>query len=91
VRILLPRALADTNGGDRELDVEPPAGTLRAVFDAVSVTHPRLHRRIRDEAGSVRRYVNVYVDGVDIRGSAGLDTTVTDGATIHVLPSVAGG
>ena len=91
VHLLLPRALADTNAGVRELDVDPPLGTLRSVFDELSVSHPRLHRRIRDETGNVRRYVNVYVDGVDIRTSAGLESPVSDGVTVHVLPSVAGG
>jgi molybdopterin converting factor small subunit len=39
----------------------------------------------------VRRFVNVYVDGDDVRFGGGLQTTVSDGAEVHVLPSVAGG
>jgi molybdopterin synthase sulfur carrier subunit len=50
-----------------------------------------LDRRLRDETGRVRRFVNVYVDGDDVRYLAGLDTTVRDGAQVQVLPSVAGG
>ena len=102
VHVLLPRALADTNGGARELDVAlpdrtvpdgnvPDDNTLRSLFDAMAVSHVRLERRIRDEAGNVRRYVNVYVDGLDIRPGLGLETALTDGATVQVIPSVAGG
>ena len=107
VHVLLPRVLADTNGGARELHVALPDGTvpagpvpdgtvpddntLRSLFDAMAVSHVRLERRIRDEAGNVRRYVNVYVDGLDIRPGLGLETALTDGATVQVIPSVAGG
>jgi molybdopterin converting factor small subunit len=50
-----------------------------------------LGRRIRDETGQVRRFVNVYVDGDDVRFNGGLATPVRDGAEVQVLPSVAGG
>ena len=52
---------------------------------------PRFERRVRDERGELRRYVNVYVDGDDCRHLGGLATPVADGAEIQVLPSVAGG
>jgi len=52
---------------------------------------PRLERRIRDERGELRRYVNVYIDGDDCRGLAGQSSPVPAGAEIQVLPSVAGG
>ena len=91
VHVLLPRVLADTNGGARELEITLSEGTLRSLFDALAVSHARLERRMRDEAGSVRRYVNVYVDGLDIRRGSGLETPLTDGATVQVIPSVAGG
>ena len=50
-----------------------------------------LARRIRDETGEVRRFVNVYVDGDDVRFEGGLAAEVRDGAEVQVLPSVAGG
>ncbi|WP_231929888.1 MoaD/ThiS family protein [Micromonospora inositola] len=64
-----------------------PAG----VLDELAGAWPRLARRIRDERGELRRYVNVYVDGEDCRHVGGLDTPVGDGAEVQVLPSVAGG
>ncbi|MGY1814746.1 ubiquitin-like small modifier protein 1 [Blastococcus sp. SYSU D00820] len=88
--LLLPGALADLAGGARRLEV-PAGGTLAGVLDALGRQHPLLARRIRDETGALRRFVNVYVDGDDVRFGAGLDTTVRDGAEVQVLPSVAGG
>jgi sulfur-carrier protein len=91
VQVLLPGALASLAGGAKHLDVEPAGGTLADVLDALAAQHPLLARRIRDETGQVRRFVNVYVDGDDVRFEGGRDTTVRDGAEVQVLPSVAGG
>jgi molybdopterin synthase sulfur carrier subunit len=51
----------------------------------------RCWRRLFDETGRLRRYVNVYLDGVDVRIGDGMDTPVSGGAELLVLPSVAGG
>jgi sulfur-carrier protein len=91
VQVVLPGVLADLAGGSRHLDVEPRGATVGDLLDSLAVTHPLLARRIRDETGSVRRFVNVYVDGEDVRFQAGLDTAVRDGGVVEVLPSVAGG
>jgi sulfur-carrier protein len=88
--VLVPGVLRADAGGASHLDVDA-AGTLRDVLDELADRWPRLARRIRDETGALRRYVNVYVDGTDCRHAGGLDTEVPPGAEIHVLPSVAGG
>ena len=88
--MLLPGPLRGEAGGASRLSVTA-AGTLRAVLDEVDAAYPRLARRLRDERGELRRYVNVYVDGEDCRHSGGLATPVGDGAEVRVLPSVAGG
>lgn len=90
VTLLVPAALRAETAGAGRLDVGA-AGTLRAVLDEVSTRWPRLARRLRDEQGELRRYVNVYVDGEDCRQTGGLDTAVRDHAEIQVIPSVAGG
>lgn len=90
VRVVLPRALSDVVG-ERELTLPVDGSSVRDALDALVVRHPALGRRLRDERGALRRYVNVYVDGADIRREGGLDTAVADGAEITVLPSVAGG
>ncbi len=92
VEIVLPGFLADLAGGEKHLRVDVgDGGTLAAVLDRLVDGRPVLERRIRDETGAVRRFVNVYVDGEDVRFAAGLRTPVADGSVVHVLPSVAGG
>jgi molybdopterin synthase sulfur carrier subunit len=88
--VLVPGVLRSEAGGAARLDIAA-GGTLRAVLDEVGARWPRLARRILDESGALRRYVNVYVDGADCRGAGGLDAPVTPRAEIQVLPSVAGG
>ena len=91
VEVVLPGVLADLAGGAKHLQVEPDGGTLADLLDTLAAAHPTLARRIRDESGAVRRFVNVYVDGDDVRFAGGLGTPVPDGAVVQVLPSVAGG
>jgi molybdopterin synthase sulfur carrier subunit len=93
VRIILPGVLRELADGASEL-VVPVGGEptlLRTVLDAAVVTRPQLGTRIRDETGALRRHVNVFVDGQDIRSLGGLDLTVGPEAVVHILPSVAGG
>ena len=91
VQVVLPGALADLAGGSKHLDVDPAGGTLADLLDVLAARHPLLGRRLRDETGRVRRFVNVYVDGEDVRWRGGLSAAVPDGAVVQVLPSVAGG
>ena len=88
--ILVPGVLRAEAGGEHRLDVAA-AGTLAAVLDEVAGRWPRLERRIRDERGELRRYVNVYVDGEDCRRLGGLAAPVDDASEVQVIPSVAGG
>ena len=91
VQVLLPGVLAALAGGEKHVDVEPAGDTLADLLDALAAEHPMLARRIRDETGQVRRFVNVYVNGDDVRFEGGLAAKVRDGAEVQVLPSVAGG
>jgi molybdopterin converting factor small subunit len=90
VQVVVPSALRSEVDGASRVSVES-AGSLRAVLDEVERRWPRLGRRIRDEQGELRRFVNVYVDGEDCRSRQGQDTPVGDGAEVQVIPSVAGG
>jgi molybdopterin converting factor small subunit len=92
VRVVLPRLLADCTGGRTSLDVDLPApGTVGVLLDALAVAHPVFDRRVRDETGALRRHVNVYVDGEEVRRLSGLATPVPAGAEVMVVQSVAGG
>jgi molybdopterin converting factor small subunit len=91
VEVLLPGALAGLAEGRRRLAVVPAQATLAGLLDALAAEHPLLVRRIRDETGALRRFVNVYVDGDDVRWAGLLAAPVPDGAVVQVLPSIAGG
>jgi molybdopterin synthase sulfur carrier subunit len=89
----LPGVLRAHAGGQAQVDVEiaGATSTVGTVLDTLSREHPALVRRIRDEQGVLRRFVNFYVDDTDVRDLQGLETPVPDGAQLLVLPSVAGG
>jgi molybdopterin converting factor small subunit len=67
------------------------ATTVAHVLDRLADDLPALERRIRDERAAIRRHVNIYVDGADIRALSGAETQVRDGATIDVIAAVSGG
>jgi molybdopterin converting factor small subunit len=91
VTLRLPGVLADLVGGRRSIEVAPAPATVGELLDRVETDQPAVVRRIRDETGTLRRFVNVYVDDDDIRHLQGLATPLRAGATVLVLPSVAGG
>ncbi len=92
VTIRIPGVLRAEAGGHSSLECAAVENsTLGAVLDEIGVTWPLLERRIRDEQGELRRYVNLYVDGEECRRLEGLRTSVSDRAEILVVPSVAGG
>jgi sulfur-carrier protein len=86
--IRIPPVLRGEAGGERSVVVE--AGTVRDALAALVDAHPALEGRVL-EAGSVPTFLNVFVDGEDIRLLAGLDTPVGSGSKVLLLPAVAGG
>ncbi len=89
VTVKLPTQLRDAVGGVSSLQVE--GTTVGEVLDSVFAAHGELRERLSDDDGALRRFVNVYVSGEDIRFGDGLDTVVADGAEVQILPAVAGG
>jgi sulfur-carrier protein len=88
VTVKIPTQLRAATGG--EADVEVEGTTVGEALDAVYSQHDGLRDRITQD-GDLRRFVNVYVSGEDIRFQDGLDTPVTDGDEVTILPAVAGG
>ncbi|HUB36781.1 MAG TPA: ubiquitin-like small modifier protein 1 [Solirubrobacteraceae bacterium] len=85
----IPTQLRAAAGGEAEATLE--GATVREVLEALYDRHGELRERMSDEDGSLRRFVNVYVAGEDIRFLDGLQTPVADGAELTILPAVAGG
>jgi MoaD family protein len=88
VKVKIPAQLRPATGGEAEIEVE--AETVGDALDAVFAKHDGLRERITED-GDLRRFVNVYVSGEDIRFQDGLETAVDDGAEVTILPAVAGG
>ena len=88
VNVKIPAQLRAVTGGEGELEVE--GSTVGEALDAVFAQHEDLRERITEDGG-LRRFVNVYVSGEDIRFSDGLETEVNDGDEVTILPAVAGG
>jgi molybdopterin converting factor small subunit len=65
--------------------------TIGAVLDALAAAHPAVGRRVRDEAGTLRRHVNVFVGADNARDLDAMDTVVPDGTEVSVLPAISGG
>lgn len=91
VTVRIPTILRTYTGDSSEVTLTDPGATLGSALAALEATAPGIQARILDEDGSLRRFVNVYVDDEDVRFLDGLDTPVKDGSAIAVIPAVAGG
>jgi len=89
VTVKLPTQLRASVGGSST--VPSTGATVGEVLDGVYAEHPDLRERICDDGGELRRFVNVYVGGEDIRYLDGLQTPVSEGGEVQILPAVAGG
>jgi sulfur-carrier protein len=82
-----PTLRAETAGAST---VEASGPTVRDLLDDLTGRFPALRERIYPE-GELARFVNVYVEGEDVRTKDGLETAVSDGSTVILLPAMAGG
>ncbi len=89
VTVRLPSQLRVLVGGSAEVAVE--AANVRDAIAAVEALHPGLAARVLDDAGEIRRFVNVFVADEDVRFLEGLDTALSAGSVVSLVPAVAGG
>jgi sulfur-carrier protein len=88
ITVKIPAQLRGVTEGESEIEVE--GATVGEALDAVFDQHAELRERITEDGG-LRRFVNVYVSGEDIRFQEGLETELTEGDEVTILPAVAGG
>jgi sulfur-carrier protein len=86
--VRIPPTLRDETGGQAALQAR--GDTVREVLEDLAGRFPALRERIYVN-GDLAGFVNVYVEGEDVRTREGLDTTLDDGSTIILLPAMAGG
>jgi sulfur-carrier protein len=89
VTVRIPTQLRPLAGGSSE--VSSDGATVSEVLKSLEVTYPGFADRLFDEAGRLRRFINVFVADEDIRFLDGVDTAVPAGATVSIVPAVAGG
>ena len=89
VNVRIPTPLRKLNGGADEVVVE--AVTVNEMIDNLEAAHPGLKARLCDDAGEIRRFVNVYLNDEDVRFLNGRSTVLKDGDEVSIVPAIAGG
>jgi len=87
--IKIPPVLRGSVDGEKEL--EASGGNVGELLRALATQHPATESQLFSEDGELNRYVNVYLNDEDVRVLQGLDTNVSDGDTVVILPAMAGG
>jgi len=88
-KVRIPTQLRSLSGGVGEVSVE--GTTVGEVLKSLDAAHPGFADRLFDEAGHLRRFINVFLDDEDIRFLDGVATPVGTGTTLSIVPAVAGG
>lgn len=89
VRVRVPTPLRKlTNGAD---EINAQGNNVRALVEDLERNFPGIKERICDESGKIRRFVNIYVNGDDIRFLQNLETSLKEGDSISIVPAIAGG
>jgi MoaD family protein len=89
VRVRIPTPLRAATDGTSEVTLE--ASDVTGVISELETRYPGIKGRLRDENGALRRFVNLYVNGEDVRFKNGLDTSLSAGDELSIVPAVAGG
>jgi sulfur-carrier protein len=87
--VVVPQVLRTETGGAKSVDVD--GGTIGEVIEALVARHPALGDRLLTPDGDLHRFVNVYLNGQDIRYLDGSKTAVADRDEVRLLPAIAGG
>jgi molybdopterin converting factor small subunit len=87
--VMIPTVLRPQVGGVKSLELE--GGSIRALVAALVERHPGLKGQLLTDDGDLNRFVNVYVNGQDVRYLQGLDTPVEARDEVRLLPAMAGG
>jgi len=89
IKVRIPTPLRRLTGGQGEVDLE--GESISALINTLEVQFPGMKERLCDEEGKVRRFVNIYINEEDIRFHQGLETPVSAGDEVSIIPAIAGG
>ncbi|HTT61772.1 MAG TPA: ubiquitin-like small modifier protein 1 [Bryobacteraceae bacterium] len=91
ITFLVPGPLRPYSGGQARIVVEPSPATVADAFAALWKLCPGIRDRVITEQGHIREHVNVFVGNENIRYTGGLQTPITDGVEIAIIPAISGG
>jgi molybdopterin synthase sulfur carrier subunit len=89
LKVIIPAPLRKHTAGAEVVEIE--AATVMEVIEKLEERHPGIRKSICDESGGLRRFINIYVDGEDVRFLESLSTKTKDGAEIAIVPAISGG
>ena len=89
LKVVIPAPLRKYTGG-AEI-VETDAGTVQQIIEALERKFPGIRNSVCDDTGGLRRFINIYVDGEDVRFLENLQTVAKDGGEIAIVPAISGG
>ena len=89
VSVRIPTPLRKFTNGQSDVEIE--GESVGEVIDNLEASHSGINEKLIDESGSIRRFVNVYLNEEDIRFLDGADTEVKDGDSVTIVPAIAGG
>jgi sulfur-carrier protein len=89
LKVVIPTPLRKFTSGAEVVEIE--AKTVKEALDILDAKFPGFRASVCDESGSLRRFINVYLDGEDVRFLENLATPVNDGSEIAIVPAISGG
>lgn len=89
INVLVPTPLRGLTGGEGRVVVS--GANVAEVFDALEARYPGIGERLRDDSGQIRRFVNVFVNGRNVREIDGAATALSPGDELGIIPAMAGG
>lgn len=89
VTVLIPTPLRRFTGGESRVSIA--GATVGEALDALEADYPGIGERLRDDSGQIRRFVNVFVNGKNVRDADGVATALAPGDELGIIPAMAGG
>ncbi len=87
--VFVPAPLRRLTGGQGKVSVA--AVTVNELITELETAYPGVKERLLDENGDIKRFINVFVDGDEIRGLSGGDTAIKENSEVSIIPAMAGG
>ena len=89
LKVVIPTPLRKHTAGAEVVEVDP--GTVKEIIDRLESRFPGIRNSICDDKGGLRRFINIYIDGEDVRFLDNLSTPAKDGSEIAIVPAISGG